>query len=157
MVYKRSNGIEGVLVHPLKIIEDERGAVMHMLRKSDPQFSSFGEVYFSKVNHGFVKGWKRHKKMTQNFAVPFGQLSLVVLDTRQDSSTENNYTAFTIGAPDNYSLVTIPPNLWYAFYSITNHGAILANCADLSHDPSESEQLPLDAFEIDLQSNTVKG
>ena len=157
MVYKYSDSIVGVSIHPLKIIEDERGAVMHMLRNDHPCFAQFGEIYFSKVNAGFVKGWKRHKQMTQNFAVPFGQLKLIILDLRQGSKTESCYAELLVGMPSHYNLVTIPPNLWYAFYSATDDGVILANCSDLAHDPSESEQRPLDAFDVDTLLNMVQG
>ena len=50
---------------------------MHGLRKSDNSFIDFGEAYFSKINSGVVKGWKYHKKMSQNFSVPYGKLKLV--------------------------------------------------------------------------------
>ena len=157
MVYKHTDSIVGVDIHPLKIFEDARGAVMHMLRKDHPSFTQFGEIYFSKVNAGFVKGWKRHKQMTQNFAVPFGQLKLIILDLRQGSKTENCYAELLVGMPNDYNLVTIPPNLWYAFYSATDDGVILANCSDLAHNPSESEQQSLDAFDVDVLPNMVQG
>ena len=60
--------IKDVIITDLKIIKDERGAVFHMIKSNSPTFSGFGEVYFSKVNPGIVKGWKMHTKMTQNIA-----------------------------------------------------------------------------------------
>src|SRR5262249_13319304 len=62
--------IEGVVVAPLRQIPDERGRVMHMLRASDPHFKGFGEIYFSVVYPGVVKGWHLHTKMVLNYAVP---------------------------------------------------------------------------------------
>ena len=41
--------IDGVRLTPLRIIGDERGSVMHMLRATDAHFAGFGEVYFSTV------------------------------------------------------------------------------------------------------------
>ena len=48
--------IDGVLIKPLKKIPDERGTIMHMMRNDDPNFEKFGEIYFSTVYPGDVKG-----------------------------------------------------------------------------------------------------
>ena len=48
--------IQGVKFKLLKKICDERGAVMHMLRCDDPEFEKFGEIYFSCIYPGVVKG-----------------------------------------------------------------------------------------------------
>lgn len=156
MVYQYADRIIGVDTHPLKVITDERGAVMHMLRNDSPYYKDFGEIYFSQVNAGYIKGWKRHKRMSQNFAVPFGQLALIILDKRKGSTTEDCYMTCTLGMPNNYVLVTIPPNVWYAFYAMTEVSALLANCADLAHDPQEAEQVPIDTFEIDAVFDFTK-
>ena len=57
--------IKGVEIHPLKQIPDERGKIMHMLRSDDPYFERFGEIYFSMVYPGVVKGWHLHRLMTR--------------------------------------------------------------------------------------------
>src|SRR5205823_2429927 len=79
--------IDGVRVIPLRQIPDERGKVMHMLRADDPHFERFGEIYFSTVYAGVVKGWHLHERMTINYAVPFGSIKLVLFDDRAGSST----------------------------------------------------------------------
>ena len=68
--------IPGVVITPLKQIPDERGKVMHMLKRTDPHFSGFGEIYFSVVNPGAVKAWKKHLQMTLNLAVIQGAAKL---------------------------------------------------------------------------------
>jgi len=132
--------IEGLIVQPLKQIADERGKVMHMLRSDSQLFQKFGEIYFSVVNPGVVKAWKRHFRMTQHFAVPMGIISLVLYDTREGSMTFGNVEVFELGE-NNYSLVKIPPLLWYGFKGISSNPAFIANCTDIPHDPSESERL----------------
>ena len=37
--------IHGVQVKPLKVIPDERGRLMEVLRSDDPLFERFGQVY----------------------------------------------------------------------------------------------------------------
>ena len=70
--------IEGVKVIPLRQIPDERGKIMHMLRADDPHFEKFGEIYFSVVFPGVVKGWHLHKEMTLNYAVVSGNIKLAL-------------------------------------------------------------------------------
>ena len=48
--------IEGVKVIPLRQIPDERGTIYHMLKCTDPHFVQFGEIYFSTVYTGVIKG-----------------------------------------------------------------------------------------------------
>ena len=79
--------IEGVQVIPLRRIPDERGTVMHMLRRTDPHFIEFGEIYFSSVYQGVVKGWHRHREMTLNYACVDGRVKLVLFDDRDGSFT----------------------------------------------------------------------
>ena len=47
--------IEGVKISKLKIISDDRGKVMHMLRNDSQVFKSFGEVYFSTIYENKIK------------------------------------------------------------------------------------------------------
>jgi dTDP-4-dehydrorhamnose 3,5-epimerase len=130
--------IEHVIIQELTQIPDERGRVMHMIRADSPLFEKFGEIYFSEVLPGVVKAWKRHKEMTQLIAVPVGMIKLVIYDDPGKSKSKGNLKVLEIGR-DNYKLVKIPPNLWYGFKCISEHPALLANCADLPHDPSEAE------------------
>lgn len=133
--------IAGVIVRPLKQIVDERGAVLHMLRCDSADFIGFGEIYFSLVNPGVVKAWKRHRRITQHYAVPVGRIRLVLYDDRSDSLTRGMLAETVLGRPDHYALVRIPPNIWYGFQGIADCPSCVANCADAPHDPSESEQV----------------
>jgi len=135
--------IEGVIEIPLKIIEDDRGAVMHMLRADSKYFTVFGEVYFSQVNPGVIKGWKRHRHMTQRFAVPVGKIKIVIYDDRKTSRTNGKISEFVLGRPDAYRLLIIPPMVWYSFKGMFDIPSILANCSDLPHDPNETDQIEL--------------
>jgi dTDP-4-dehydrorhamnose 3,5-epimerase len=132
--------IKDVFIKPLKVFSDERGKVMHMLRADEPFFKQFGEVYFSLVNPGFVKGWKRHLKKTQHFAVPIGNIKLVIYDDRKDSSSNGKIQEISVGT-ENYQLVRVPAGVWYSFKAIGEKIALLVNCADSPHDPDEVEAL----------------
>ena len=132
--------ISGVIIQPLKQIEDERGKVMQMLRKDSELFLGFGEVYFSLIHCGKIKAWKKHLKMTQHFAVPMGKVKIVIYDERKGSPTYKEIQVVELGE-GNYSLVRIPPLLWYGFQGISLGTSLIVNCASLPHDPQEAENL----------------
>lgn len=148
--------IHGVKVSPLRQIIDERGKVMHMLRSDSELFQSFGEMYFSTVNPGAVKAWHLHKKMTLNYAVPHGGIKFVLFDPREDSPTFGQTQEIYLG-PDNYNLVTVPPNIWNGFKGVSHFPALVANCASIPHDPSEIIRKPFDDFEINYNWNVKHG
>jgi dTDP-4-dehydrorhamnose 3,5-epimerase len=131
--------IEGVLVKPLRQILDERGKVMHMLRSDDPAFAGFGEIYFSCIYPGVVKGWHIHKKMTLQYAVPYGTIKLVLYDDRPSSPTRGELQEIFLG-PENYCLVRIPPLVWNGFKGVGTGMAIVANCSTIPHDPEEIDR-----------------
>lgn len=131
-----SEVIYGVQQIPLKKIKDERGMVMHMLKTTDPHFKKFGEVYFSWTNPGMVKAWKKHLVMEQNYAVPIGDITVVLFDDREDSPTKGQVKEYAMG-PEEYYLLTIPAEVWYGFKNPGLVPAMIVNCATLPHDPSE--------------------
>lgn len=137
--------IEGVALTPLKIIPTRGGPVLHMLRADSPRFTGFGEVYFSEVEPGEIKGWKRHLRMRQNFAVPRGQIRFVLYDDRPDSPTRGMVQECALGRPDNYCLLSLPPLLWYSFACTGAEPGLIANVTDLMHDPEESEVIPFES------------
>lgn len=131
--------IDGVIITPLRQIVDERGKVMHMLRNDVAHFSSFGEIYFSTVNPGAIKGWHIHHRMILNYAVPVGAIKFVLYDDRPASRTRGLLQELFLG-PDNYCLVTVPPMIWNGFKGIGAEAALVANCASIPHDPDEIER-----------------
>jgi len=132
--------IEGIKIKPLKKISDERGTIYHMMQVDDPDFERFGEIYFSTVYPGIVKGWHLHTKMTLNYAVIFGMIKLVLYDDRKKSSTHGELMELFIGE-NNYCLVTVPPGVWNGFKGIGTKTAIVANCATYPHDPKEIKRI----------------
>jgi dTDP-4-dehydrorhamnose 3,5-epimerase len=142
--------IQGVSLRPLKQIPDERGKVMQMLRRDDPWFDRFGEIYFSLVYPGVVKGWHLHKVMTLNYAVITGRIKLVLYDEREKSPTRGELQEIFSGE-DSYCLITVPPNVWNGFKGLGVQPAVVANCSTDPHDPSEivrldpfSDRIPYD-------------
>jgi dTDP-4-dehydrorhamnose 3,5-epimerase len=138
--------IEGVRIEPLKRIPDERGTVMHMLRRTDPYFIEFGEIYFSTIYRDVIKGWHLHELMTLNYACIFGRIKLVLFDDRERSGSRGEVMEIFLG-PDNYSLVQVPPRVWNGFKGMAAPMSIVANCATHPHDPSRSQRRdPFDPY-----------
>ena len=127
--------IDGVVVVPLRRIPDERGAIAHMLRNDDPHFEKFGEIYFSWVYPGVVKGWHLHKEMFLFYSVPVGTIKLVLYDAR-DGATKGNLMELYVGAA-SYNLVKIPPGVWNGFKGVGVEPAMVANCSDIPHRADE--------------------
>lgn len=139
--------IEGVKVIPLKRIPDERGTIYHMLRKDDPHFIQFGEIYFSSIHPNAVKGWHKHKSATLNYACVVGNIKLVIYDDREKSKTKGELMELFIGE-DSYCLIQIPPDVWNGFKAVGNKTAIIANCCTHAHGDFKSERL--DPFDKDI-------
>lgn len=139
--------IEGVQILRLATILDERGMVRHMMRRTDPHFKEFGEIYFSVIFPGAIKAWHLHRKMELNYAVVSGNIKLVLWDGRKGSPTHRQTQEIFMGE-DNYVLVKVPPGVVNGFVAIGNERAIVANCASLPHDPAEIERL--DPFDREI-------
>ena len=80
--------IKDVLVTKLAIIDTVGGNVMHAMKDSSVGYKGFGEAYFSQVEKGAIKAWKRHKKMILNLVVPVGKIKFVLFDDRKKSNTQ---------------------------------------------------------------------
>ena len=143
------NKIDGVKIIPLKKIPDERGTIYHMLRSSDSHFTKFGEIYFSKIYKGAIKGWHIHKQITLNYCVVDGMVKLVLYDTREDSSTKGNLMELFIG-DDNYVLVIIPLGVANGHKGITET-ALLASAPNIPYDKLiDNEMIKIDPYSNDI-------
>src|ERR671913_55962 len=77
--------IEGVRTKALRVIPDERGFLMEILRADDAElFTKFGQVYVSATYPGAVKAWHYHEKQTDHFVCVAGMVKLVLVDTRPE-------------------------------------------------------------------------
>ncbi|HXG88146.1 MAG TPA: hypothetical protein VNJ02_07410 [Vicinamibacterales bacterium] len=135
-----SDLIDGVRCRPLDAFTDSRGVLMRMVRADDPGFAGFGEIYFSGVDQGAIKAWRRHNRSTSQFAVPIGAIQLVMFDDRPGSATCGAVMVIETGR-HHYQLITIPPGVWNGFRGRGPGLSLVANCASLAHDPAESDRL----------------
>lgn len=139
--------IDGVRLSTLQVIADERGAVLHMLKSTDPTFAGFGEMYFSRIAISQRKAWRKQKLATSQLAVPIGDVRFAIYDDRAASPSMGVAWDITLGE-SNYQLLTIPPGVWFAFHNVGSVEALIANCSSEPHDPSKVDRLDLTEAKI---------
>ena len=144
--------IEGVIVSPLKVIDVKGGNVLHAIKSSDSEYKGFGEAYFSMIEKGIIKGWKRHKEMTLNLIVPIGAIRFVLFDSRDNSVTTGEFFEVDLSL-EHYNRLTIPPMVWMGFQGLEEGFSMLLNIANIPHSQSEVEQKELDEIYFDWRSN----
>ena len=132
--------IKDILITPLDIIDTPGGDIMHAMKGSSAGFSGFGEAYFSQIDKGAVKAWKRHKKMVLNLIVPVGKIRFVLFDDRDVSNSQ--FQEVTL-SKDNYCRLTVPPMIWMGFQGLDSNVNILLNIANIEHSPQESNRKEL--------------
>jgi dTDP-4-dehydrorhamnose 3,5-epimerase len=125
-----------IMVTPLKRIQLEGGDVLHGMRQHDPGYINFGEAYFSIIDLGAIKAWKRHLRMTLNIVVPVGSINFVFIDD------EGVFREEAAGV-ERYVRLTIPPGIWFGFKGICSPYSMLLNIADIPHNPAEVERKSL--------------
>ena len=126
---------------PLSRISVAGGDVLHALKVTDLDFSGFGEAYFTTINYGCVKAWKRHTRMTMNLVVPVGMVRFVFLDQGIGESREE------IIGTNRYMRLTVPPGIWFGFQGVGEYDSLVLNLSSIPHDPDEVERLPVSAIE----------
>ncbi|MBN2620771.1 dTDP-4-dehydrorhamnose 3,5-epimerase family protein [candidate division WOR-3 bacterium] len=118
--------IDGVLVKTLKVIPDERGRLMEILRADDKQFEKFGQVYMTTAYPGVVKAWHSHKLQDDNMTVLKGMVKIVLYDDRATSPTKGNINEFFLG-DHTRALLHIPKLVWHGFKCISEQEALIVN------------------------------
>ena len=135
--------MEGVTLHPLKHIIVPKGDIFHALKSTDEGYAGFGEAYFSQIEQGEAKGWKRHNRMVLNLVVPFGAVKFVIYDDREGSDTQGQFYEVVLSPEDNYQRLTVAPGLWMAFYGVGEGCSMLMDIIPEPHDPSEADRKDL--------------
>jgi dTDP-4-dehydrorhamnose 3,5-epimerase len=135
--------IEGVRIKKLKVIPDERGRLMEMLRADDEIFLKFGQVYMTTAYPGAVKAWHFHKRQVDHFVVVKGMMKVVLYDGRAESSTRKEINEFFMGE-HNPILLQIPPLVFHGFKCISESEAIVVNCPTEAYSYQDPDEYRVD-------------
>lgn len=141
--------IHGVVTKPLKTIPDERGFLMEMLRRDDPFFQEFGQVYLTVVYPGVVKGWHWHRLQTDHFVVVKGMAKVVLYDRRSDSPTHGDVNEYFLGEM-NRTLLVIPPGVLHGMKGIGTEPAFLINTPTHVYNYAEPDEYRVDPHDSDV-------
>lgn len=144
--------IDGVKIKKLKVIPDERGKVMEMLRIDDEIFEKFGQIYLSVVYPEVVKGWHYHKIQTDYFVVVKGMAKIVLYDYRSTSSTHKEINEFFIGE-DNPTLIVIPPLVIHGMKGIGRKSAYLVNCPTEPYNYTNPDEFRISPYSDEIPYN----
>ena len=134
-----------ILVTPLSRIKTEGGDVLHAIKNTDNGFTRFGEAYFSEIDFGEIKAWKRHVTMTLNLVVPSGRVKFVFL--AMEHRKISAYRIEEIG-DERYARITVPPGIWFGFQGLTKPTSLVLNVASEAHDPNEVERISKEAVDF---------
>lgn len=119
--------IHDVRAKALRLMPDERGFLMEILRVDDTEFfTKFGQVYVSATYPGVVKAWHYHKAQVDHFACVAGMIKLVLVDTRDDSPTKDAVNEFFIGT-QNPMLVQIPAGVYHGWKCVSSEMSLVVN------------------------------
>jgi dTDP-4-dehydrorhamnose 3,5-epimerase len=141
--------IEGLKIKKLKVIPDERGRLMEILRRDDEMFVGFGQVYMTTAYPGVVKGWHYHKKQYDNMTVVRGMMKIVLYDSRNYSSTYGEINEFFVGK-HNPVLIHIPPYVYHGFKCVSVEEAIVINAPTEVYSYDEPDEFRLDPYNNDI-------
>jgi dTDP-4-dehydrorhamnose 3,5-epimerase len=136
--------IHDVKTKALRLIPDERGWLMEMLRADEPElFTRFGQVYLSATYPGAVKAWHYHEQQIDNFVCVAGMVKLVLVDTRPESPTTGAVNEFFIGV-QNPMLVQVPNLVYHGWKCVSTEVALVVNTPTEPYHYSQPDEFRLE-------------
>ena len=150
--------IEGVKTKKLKLIKDERGFLMEILRSDDILFKKFGQVYLTAASPGYVKAWHYHRKQTDNFVCVKGKAKVVLYDNREYSKTKGELQEFFLSF-DNPIVVQIPPGVLHGFEADCDEESYIINIPTevYNYEKPDEHRIPFDSKEVPYTWKGKKG
>ena len=141
--------IEGVKTKKLRVIPDQRGRLMEILRADDDLFERFGQVYMTTTYPGVVKAWHLHKKQKDNVVCVEGTIKLAVYDPRENSPTYGEVNEFYLGT-HNPLHVQIPEGVYHGWMCVSQEEAIVVNVPTEVYNREDPDEFRLDPHENDI-------
>ena len=141
--------IDGVKIKKLKVVPDDRGRLMEIMRADDEVFERFGQVYMTTALPGVVKAWHYHKLQSDNFTCVKGKARFGLYDPREDSPTHKLVNEFEISL-DAPLLIHIPPLIYHGFKCVADEETIVINNVTRAYDHKAPDEYRLDAYDNDI-------
>lgn len=131
--------IDGVKIKKLRVIPDERGRLMEILRNDDEIYEKFGQVYMTTTYPGVIKAWHFHKLQTDNIVTVKGMIKLALYDSREGSPTKGELNEFFIGE-HNPVLVQVPNDIYHGWKCISENEAVVINIPTYVYNYQEPDE-----------------
>lgn len=141
--------IDGVKIKKLRVIPDERGRLMEILREDDDLFVRFGQVYMTTTYPGVVKAWHKHEKQTDNIACLMGMIKLALYDGREGSPTRGEVSQFYLGV-HNPVLIQVPAGIYHGWMCVSEDEAVVVNIPTEKYDYENPDEQRLDPHTGDI-------
>ncbi len=135
--------IDGIKTKNLRVIPDERGRLMEVLRRDDELFLEFGQAYVTTTYPGVVKAWHKHEKQADNIACVAGMIKLAVYDGRPASPTYREVNQFYVGV-HNPMLVQLPAGVYHGWMCVSPEEAVVVNIPTRAYDYAHPDEQRLD-------------
>jgi len=147
--------IEGVRIKTLRVIPDERGRLMEILRRDDEIFTKFGQIYITTAYSGVIKAWHYHKIQTDNLTAVAGMAKVALYDARENSPTYKKAEEYFMGV-HNPLLIQIPPMVYHGYKCISSEEAVVINCPTEPYNRTTPDECRVDPFNNDIPYNWLK-
>ena len=140
----------GLTFHRVPTHLDDRGSVCEMF---DTRWNWHPEpihfVYSYTIRPGRVKGWGMHKLHEDRYFVLFGEMEVVMYDSRPDSPTRGTVASVVLSHYDR-RIMNIPTHVWHACRNLGQTDVVVVNFPTIPYDHSNPDKyrLPLDTDEI---------
>jgi dTDP-4-dehydrorhamnose 3,5-epimerase len=119
--------INGVITHKLRLIPDERGRLLEILRKDEEHYLPVAQIYMTTNYPGVVKAWHYHKKQSDQMTCVKGMVKVVLYDARDGSPTKGEVNEFFVGE-HNPMLIRIPPGVYHGWKCVSESESVVVNC-----------------------------
>ncbi|MEA2218932.1 MAG: dTDP-4-dehydrorhamnose 3,5-epimerase [Solirubrobacteraceae bacterium] len=138
--------VDGMTIREIVTQTDERGTLFELF---DPRWDWHPQplvyAYATTIRPGVTKGWARHSRHDDRYALMFGEMELVCFDDREGSPTRGLVSTIVL-SEHRRRLVCIPTGVWHADRNIGSRDVVLVNfpTAPYEHADPDKERLPLD-------------
>ena len=135
-----------VKLHPLKIINNEKGNIRHILKSNQDGFHGFSEAYISEIKPQEIKGWVLHKNKASNFIVVKGHVKFVFIECINPEKFFVHELSSLEEKSNLYSRLSVEPNVWFAFQGLHSKVSSVLNLSNVLHNETISIRKDLDSF-----------
>jgi len=116
------------------------GAITRFIRSDESDFDGFGEVYFTSIDPGAVKAWRRHGSASLCLTVPYGKVLFALI-------TEAGIIEFSL-CSERPERLRIPSGIWFGFSGLAAHTSVVCSFSNIPHDPAEVERRAPEDFQF---------